>query len=378
MEILSIGDIIVIENEKYSVVQVFTKSLSGNTYKVKNVRTGVYFVIKEFVDSLIDGERDLVTNRIWYQKSDETLKSKAEILCEKEIAFQRMVLSEDGTNNRYVFPMEIHLDTQKGKYTYAPLLSVYTEKGIVLSEYCSQMQNKRDITEIFMIMKAMCHAVDSLHEKNILHLDLKPDNLYLEKDKDSCIIKILDLGSAQKINEFDHKLFSLSSGTVAFRSPNVGKLGNAYTERQKAKIISKLSFYDDVYSLANILLYLLLGKTFTEINDRNPRKGEHKKEMFENDLVEYGFNTLVWCHSYLKYMFDKLKNKKYTCVIAQNSSDEPYSFYSDICTLSEIAVGEGYYPESIRQNGSAFMERYVLNRGIKINENMIPDIELQV
>lgn len=375
---IAVGDIISLGIENYVVVQVFTKSLSGNTYKVKNQRTGIYYVIKEFVDNQLFGERDSETNRIRYRRPEGGNKSKAEMLCEKEIAFQRMVLSEKETNNRYIFPMEEYFDNSNDDYKNAPLLITYTENGVVLSEYCNQMQNNRDLGDIFLIVKAICHAVNSLHTKQVLHLDLKPDNLYLEKNKDSYLIKILDLGSAQKIGEFNYQLFSLSSGTVLFRSPNIGKLGNAYTECQRERIISQLSFYDDIYSIANILMYLLLGKTYTEIRNRLPQKGERETDKLENDLKKYGMKSLTWCHSYLKLMFDKLKNKEYTSVIAENNMDVSSSFYNDVCVLSEIVVGKGYYPESVRRNGNTFMERYIANRGISIDNRMIPDIEPRV
>ena len=209
-------------------------------------------------------------------------------------------------------------------------------------------------------------------------MDLKPDNLFLEKEKDSYLVKILDLGSAQMMNEFDYQLFSLSSGTTAFRSPNVGILGNAYSKRQIERIAPQLSFYEDVYSIANIFLYLLLGRTYNDVKNRIPKKGERESEKLEHDLSEFGSDELVWCYSFINHIFERLKNKEYTCVIAENSTDENFSFYKDICVLSDIVAGQGYYPESIRQNGNAFMKRYIANRKIRIDSKMIPDIEPRV
>ena len=376
MKTLSTGDLLTIGKEEYSVIQVYNKSLSGNTYKVKNKRTGIFLVIKEFISDQVKGYRDPKTNRIRCATTDAT--NRCAQLCQKEITFQRLVLAENDTNNRYVFPMDEHIDYDEHGKPFAPLLSVYTEKGDVLSEYCRKARDQRNVKEILKIMKAICHAVNSLHQKDILHLDLKPDNLFLEQDVDTCVVKILDLGSAQKINEFNYQLFSLSSGTIAFRSPNIGMLSNAYTEMQRNRIISKLSFYDDVYSIANIFIFLLLGKTYSEIKSRIPRKGERESEKFKDDLLELGPKELEWCYSFINQMFEKLKNKEYTCVIAKNSAEIPFSFYSDVCTLSEIVEGQGYYPESIRQNGNAFMKRYIANRKIRIDSKMIPDIEPRV
>ena len=378
MKTLSIGDTLVLGNEEYTVVQIFTKSLSGNTYKVKNKRSGVFFVIKEFLDKKCSGNRDYKTNRLIYEKTDASIKSDAEKLCEKEIAFQRLVLSENNTNNRYVFHMEEYLDKDELGNTYAPLLSVYTEKGDVLSGYYKEMQGHINLKETIQIIKAICYAVNSLHKKNVLHLDLKPDNLFLEKEKDSYLVKILDLGSAQMMNEFDYQLFSLSSGTTAFRSPNVGILGNAYSKRQIERIAPQLSFYEDVYSIANIFLYLLLGRTYNDVKNRIPKKGERESEKFEHDLSEFGPDELVWCYSFINHIFERLKNKEYTCVITEDRTEENFSFYKDICILSDIVAGQGYYPESIRQNGNSFMKRYIANRKIRIDSKMIPDIEPRV
>ena len=61
--------------------------------------------------------------------------------------------------------MEEYLDKDELGNTYAPLLSVYTEKGDVLSGYYKEMQGHINLKETIQIIKAICYAVNSLHKK---------------------------------------------------------------------------------------------------------------------------------------------------------------------------------------------------------------------
>ena len=58
-------------------------------------------------------------------------------------------------------------------------------------DHLSEEEAARFITQIL-------EGVEHFHEKNIVHLDLKPENVML-LDRSNCLIKIIDFGISRKL-----------------------------------------------------------------------------------------------------------------------------------------------------------------------------------
>jgi len=105
-----------------------------------------------------------------------------------------------------------------------------------------------DELALLIIMQA-ANALDYLQKNNILHRDIKPDNLLLDKKKG--VVKLCDLGFAQTIsqptNQPTEKTVT-TSGTIAYMSPEQAR-------GQSADIRS------DIYSLGATLYHMITGKT---------------------------------------------------------------------------------------------------------------------
>ena len=56
------------------------------------------------------------------------------------------------------------------------------------------------LAELNTIMGQVCRALGKAHQQGIVHRDLKPDNLFLVRDDDREIVKILDFGIAKSKN----------------------------------------------------------------------------------------------------------------------------------------------------------------------------------
>ena len=54
--------------------------------------------------------------------------------------------------------------------------------------------------EVTAIISQVCRALGKAHQQGIVHRDLKPDNLFLVRDDDREIVKILDFGIAKSKN----------------------------------------------------------------------------------------------------------------------------------------------------------------------------------
>jgi serine/threonine protein kinase len=97
------------------------------------------------------------------------------------------------------------------------------------------------------IVRQICLAVDAVHDRGILHLDLKPSNVMLADDG---TVKLIDFGLAQPISDVS---FGHVSGTPAFMAPEVAEHDVSLIDRRA-----------DIFGVGAIFYYLLTGQVLFE------------------------------------------------------------------------------------------------------------------
>ena len=378
MKALNIGDYLILDERQYVITDVFCKSLSGNVYSVKD-DSGEFFVIKEFIDEeLTDDYRCTKTYCARFKSNCDISSSSALKLARKEAVFHRTALNNGSNNNPFVFSIkQYNTDNENGNGNM-PYLRISTKSGCSLKEYINKHNNK-DVAKSIKILKAVCVAVHTLHENNIMHLDLKPQNIYILEQGEFLWPLILDFGSAQKIGEVDLQTLALSGGTVRYASPRMVMLSNEFSVQAQEYLLSQICEQDDIYSICNILLEMFIGKTYSEVLDRFCETiDESEDEFLKNDLKKYGSKELQPAFSFIERMFSKLDDNKYSYIKNSDEHKDTESFfYDDLIILEQIVKHEGYHPENIRFFGSTFFEKYLHKRRVKIIPQMLTDIILR-
>ena len=172
-----------------------------------------------------------------------------------------------------IFLREIYILKKLSHPNIMEIYEVYDDNRYlyIISELCNggelfdMIHEKGHLTELEAknIMKQLLSAISYCHKFNIIHSDLKPENIMLDyccktKNKKLFKVKIIDWGDA-KFNDSKHKINKLT-GTSFYLAPEVIKLD--YNEKC------------DIWSLGIILFNMIFGYM--------PFDGNSDEEIFDN------------------------------------------------------------------------------------------------
>lgn len=104
----------------------------------------------------------------------------------------------------YVAEYSIIMELMKGKDMYSYIKN-------------KKLGPPKDVTIIKSIGSQFLSAIEYLHKKQIVHLDLKPENIVFSEDYST--VKIIDLGVAQKLNMEAKFCSTAENGTDRYKSP---------------------------------------------------------------------------------------------------------------------------------------------------------------
>ena len=149
--------------------------------------------------------------------------------------------------------------------------------------------------EVINYMRQICEAVKHMHEKNIIHLDVKPENIMCVT-KNSTVVKLIDFGLATKLDP--NQLVKISTGTAEFAAPEI-------VEREP------VGFYTDMWAVG-VLAYVLLSGL-------SPFAGENDIETLKNvKACDWDFDEEAFAivseegKDFIRHLLTKNKEKRMT------------------------------------------------------------------
>lgn len=136
----------------------------------------------------------------------------------------------------------------------AKVLALVMEKGDQdLESILTNRKGDLGSVTIKFYWSEMLHAVKEIHDKRVVHSDLKPANFLFVAGK----LKLIDFGIAHKIQEDVTSIFKESPmGTLNYMAPE----SVMYTKKH-GKNYLKIGLKSDVWSLGCILYHLIYGRT---------------------------------------------------------------------------------------------------------------------
>lgn len=246
INVLPKGTILHNGKRKYKVEKVLGTGGFGITYKVSstvmvdNVAINTFFAMKEyFLSSCYRGD-DGATMLF-----SPTMKIEVEQSLNDFITEAKRLNSLGHKSDNIVKVNEVFKENDTAYYIMEYLeggnLQEYVRRNGALSE-----------TEAIALITPIAHAVDALHSERILHLDIKPENIVLKKNRDTEEITpvLIDFGL---VKHFDSK------GKPTTRLAAKGA-SDGFAPMEQYTTIDHFAPTLDVYALGATLYYLLKGK----------------------------------------------------------------------------------------------------------------------
>ena len=248
---------------KYLVGKVIGRGGFGITYIGYDLDLQLKVAIKEYFPAGVSirssRSYDVISDVSTSQ--DHTAFSKG---CEAFLDEARMLASVES-------PYIVHVRDFFREHGTAYIVMNYVE-GVTIPTAMRQSGGRIEASRMTGLVLPLIEQLDDLHEMNIIHRDIKPDNVMIVRDRRGEHLVLLDFGAAR----------SFVSGNISKTFTAVVTPGFAPPEQYSQR--SKQGAYTDVYGLCATLYYAITGAippTATERSIENvPIKG----------LREFGVN----------------------------------------------------------------------------------------
>ena len=177
--------------DKYSIIQSLGHGAFGAAYKVLNKNDNQVYVMKKISVEMASRE-DI-------SKMENEAKILSSVNSEYVVKYYESFYSEHSFN----------------------IVMEFCD-GSDLKKYIKEHKSQKKLIEkekIFDLILDICEGLREIHSKNLIHRDLKPDNLFLTKDSK---VKIGDFGIAKQLNnpeEYGKTCF----GSLLYMAPEMAR-----------------------------------------------------------------------------------------------------------------------------------------------------------
>jgi serine/threonine protein kinase len=222
---------------KFNTIKMIGKGSFARVYLIENKKTKKMFAVKAFSKEYLLSQ----------PKGRESLMNEIEVM-------QKL-------KHPYIMNLEEIHESKNSVYLVVELL-----EGGELLHYISNKDSLSTV-DFYQVMKCILEALAYMAEKNIMHRDLKPDNMILkERNKlHQCTLKIVDFGLST-VCDIPEYLFK-RCGTPGYVAPEVINAPSNVNIHYGPKC--------DVFSVG-VIFYIMLtqrspfdGKSFKEILQKN-------------------------------------------------------------------------------------------------------------
>lgn len=241
-------------------IEVFSEDYAcvrGSGSFISEGSNGIAFLVKK---------KDTNTEYV-FKVSEENKKAKVEALSRINIELEPVDITEKLQGGKYIIKRFSKIKKNGNIYE----ILEYGAKGS-LKGYARKLSLEKDQRLILTLFMKIVDGVAFMHDKNIVHADLKPDNIIVNQVDDP---KIIDFDLSVDMHEL-----KACRGTLEFMDPDMIK---------NCRVYIKYSDRQDIWSLGVTLYAILYGidPYFLEHPELDPDDSKIEFKHISPKLVEF-------------------------------------------------------------------------------------------
>lgn len=238
----------------------------GIVYKAWDLKLETIVAVKEFFVSRLLTRAEGLKKLIISRKSQEEFEYRKE-----RFLSEARTMAKFGSHRSIPNVFEF-FEENNTAYIVMELLN-----GVPLNSYLNQSGGKIDTDFAIMIANEVGNALNSLHDQNIIHRDVAPDNIYICSGKE-IKIKLMDLGAAKLADNTDEVIDII--------------LKPGYSPTEQYENSKNIGPWSDIYALGATLYVMVTGIKPDESTNRKI-KDEVVPPQLINPLVSENLSNAI-------------------------------------------------------------------------------------
>ena len=200
----------------------------------------------------------------------------------------------------YNLQLEFHNSDETGNYTSdaETMIEAYSTLYVIMNKVVGSSYDKivpKNIIDVLEVCKSVATVIGFYHKKGYLHLDIKPDNIYVLKETNQ-IVNLFDFDTVKSKSDLEHGNYIASANKIS--APEISE---SEIDEFTGKYLNKVDERADIYAIGHILFEkvmerdakssdIILGKKFNLAKTRllensSPQLREIVQEIFQHTVV---------------------------------------------------------------------------------------------